>query len=105
MDIFIQHDFDVETLRMLNECRLHLHATTVADITEADGSVITQDAWEGKRTQRYSHNWPKTTPLSADEWQTWREALRQTILFPHRQDNHLQKSLGRWATAQDDEWL
>jgi len=68
IDMFIQHDFDVETLRMLNECRIHLHATTVANITEADGSVITQDAWEGKRTQRYSHNWPKTTPLSADEW-------------------------------------
>jgi len=44
-------------------------------------------------------------PLSTDEWQTWRMALRQTILFPHRQDLHLQRSLGRWATAQDDEWL
>jgi len=51
MDMFIQHDFDVETLHMLNECRPHLHATTAADVTEADGSAITQDAWEGKRTQ------------------------------------------------------
>jgi len=56
MDIFVQHDFDVETLRILNECRLCLHATMVADITEADGGVITQEAWEGKRTQWYSHN-------------------------------------------------
>ena len=95
----------METLRILNECRLFLHATAVADITEADGSVITQDAWEGKRTQRFSHNWPKTTPLSADEWQTWREALHQTILFPHQQDNHLQQPLGCWTKAQDDEWL
>jgi len=92
-------------LRILNECRLHLHATTVADISEADGTAITQAAWEGKLTQRYSQNWPRTTSLSADEWQTWREALRQTLLFPHRQDKHLQQPLGRWATASDDEWL
>jgi len=105
MDIFVQHDFDVETLRILNECRLCLHITTVADITEADGSAITQEAWEGKRTQRCSHNWPKTTSLSADEWQTWREALCRTILFQHQQDKQLQQALGCWATAQDDEWL
>jgi len=67
--------------------------------------VITQDAWEGKSTHRHSHNWPKTTSLSADKWQTCREALRQTILFPHRHDKQLQQPLGRWATAQGNKWL
>jgi len=105
MDTFVQHDFNVDTLRMLNECRLHPQATTAADISEADGAAITQEAWDGKRTQRCGHNWPGTTSLTADEWQTWREALCQTLLFPHRQDEHLQQPLGRWATARDDEWL
>jgi len=104
MDTFVQHDLDVETLRVLNECRLFLHATMIADIAEAGGSAITQDAWEGKRTHRCSHNWPKTTQLSAEEWQTWREALCQTLLFPHRPDKQLQQPLGGWATAQGDDW-
>ena len=61
MDLFVQHDFEPTRLRVLNECRLHLHATTVADVTEADGQAISQEAWTGKRTQRYNHNWPNTS--------------------------------------------
>jgi len=42
MDTFVQHDFDVATLHILDECRSHLHATMVADISEADGQAISQ---------------------------------------------------------------
>ena len=40
MDAFVNSDFPKETLFCLNECRLFLHATTLADLTTANGTAI-----------------------------------------------------------------
>jgi len=48
-------------LRHLNLCRLHLQASTVADLTDASATGMRDSAWNGMRDRSCSSNtidWP-----------------------------------------------
>ena len=49
MDAFVDTISDQTTLKQINECRLFLHATTLSDISTADGTSIDPCAWFGQR--------------------------------------------------------
>jgi hypothetical protein len=47
MDAFIDHGYSQKVLLALNECRLHLQATTLADICTTDGTLVDLECWHG----------------------------------------------------------
>jgi hypothetical protein len=48
IDAFVHQGYSNEELIDLNDCRLYLQATTLADLCTIDGQDISTDAWEGK---------------------------------------------------------
>jgi hypothetical protein len=51
MSLFIKAGYKGERLRMLNECRLFLRVTMVADITSLDGKWIERWVWDRNSNQ------------------------------------------------------
>ncbi|CAJ1944015.1 unnamed protein product [Cylindrotheca closterium] len=54
VDLFIDSLVDQLTLKWLNWCRIFLHAVTLSDILNADGTAITLKAWKGLRADSRS---------------------------------------------------
>jgi hypothetical protein len=48
MSCFADAGFTGESLRLLNQCRPFLRATTVADLVQTDGKILCEDAWWGQ---------------------------------------------------------
>ena len=85
MDAFVDRGFSPTILLRLNECRLFLHATTLADITTADGTSLDANAWHGHQSfnQQYcSDTWINTTNPGLPYWQLWQLVLHQLFLVP-----------------------
>jgi hypothetical protein len=53
MDDFIDQGCSTKLFLALDECRLHLQATTLADICTADGTTVDSDCWQGKPGHRW----------------------------------------------------
>ncbi len=49
MSLFADAGFVGESLRVLNQCRCFIQATTVADLVQANGDQLCEDAWWGRR--------------------------------------------------------
>lgn len=92
-------------MRKVNRCQLFLQATTLADITSADGFRIRLDSYMGKlnrQTRDPLATRPKQTKLSQSDWTMWRKALFYT--FGATNTNHnLGTKLKRWYEQVD--WL
>ena len=48
MDAFVDQGYEGEDLCLLNDCRLHIRATRLSQITTADGWRIEPRAWKGQ---------------------------------------------------------
>lgn len=107
MDAFVDMNYDHDTLATLNECRLFLHATTLADICTADGKGVDTRAWLGQRiySRRYDDSrWIKTCDPGPKYWACWQQAVRHTFLFPHQQHLRVRVPLGLWYKHSDTQW-
>ena len=85
MDAFVDRFTNQALLMQLNACRLYLHATTLVDISSADGLSVDMGVWLGQRLHNHHHvelEWIKTRDPGPTAWQTWQDALRQIFLFP-----------------------
>lgn len=60
MDVFGAH-YTGEDLRRLNHCRMFLRVTCLSEISRADGSKISFDAWNGfpSESQWNAYEWPR----------------------------------------------
>ena len=98
MDIFINAEVDQHTLLWLNNCRMFLNVSTLADITTADGARIKRTAWNGIRDdsspKRFS--WPRTIRPSEQYWEIWRSCLQESVIKPHDNTRGLRQRLGKW---------
>ena len=65
--IFLDLGFEGDTLERLNWCRMFLHATCLSDLSNAAGTHLKKEAWEGRRgSHRPSVGWPRLKrPLRA----------------------------------------
>ena len=52
MEVF-NKKFEDEDLELINQCRLYLEATTIADLTSLDGTKILEEVWSVKRTESF----------------------------------------------------
>ena len=69
----------------INRVKIYLQATTIADITNAEGTYITEFSFGGQNSRnaenprRSTHEWPRQPRPGPKSWKAWREAL-QAIL-------------------------
>jgi len=83
---------------------MFLHAVSLADITNADGSQILEDSWLGRHpTGRCNFNWPKSPPSNSLHWTEWQSALSMT--FGADRFRRINSTLGTWINPKDlDLW-
>ena len=104
MEAFISSDYSGRDLKRLNECRMYLQVTTLADIVDAGGLLISLLSWEGRRDHRtgFYYEWPRSPPsLSRDHWELWRQALQKSFGLRSRT---LTTPLGKWTRAPPSLW-
>jgi hypothetical protein len=74
------HQISPSDLRAFNHCRLFLQVTYLSEITTADGTSLTHDAWIGNRTQISPLLWPVQPKPGPKSFQMWRRLLATTFL-------------------------
>jgi hypothetical protein len=83
---------------------MFLQVTTLSDIVEAGGSLISKLAWDGHRdkgTGSY-YEWPRSpSSLSRAHWTLWRRALEKCFTSRART---LSTPLGSWTRAPPLKW-
>jgi len=105
MDSFVLQGYEGDELVILNDCRLYLNATTLADICTADGKTIDPMVWARQTPLKVrSKAWPRTYKPSQVKWEVWRFALRQTFLQPDSNRQRLRTPLGAWEHHADPLW-
>ncbi|CAJ1968246.1 unnamed protein product [Cylindrotheca closterium] len=95
VDLFINSLVDQLTLKWLNWCRIFLHAVTLSDIVNAEGTAITLKAWKGLRADSCSdwYQWPRTARPSNQWWTAWQQWI-STHLTGHSNRRRLSSPLG-----------
>ena len=106
MDAFIAQGYEGDDLMALQDCRLHLKAVRLSDITTADGWRIEPRAWAGKASwQCTAPPWIGTYRPTADKVSLWQEALRATFMVPDQTSMRLNEDLGPWLQEDDPHWI
>jgi hypothetical protein len=104
---FIKFGFQGQDLRMLNECRMFLTVTTLAEIATADGVRIEDWAWTGTKKEHSlnQYQWPRRqTRLSPSHWSIWRTALNRSFLLTANRERQLRKPLGAIYACLQHQW-
>jgi hypothetical protein len=88
-------------LKSFNRCRLHAGVIFLSEITTADGTTITRDAWAGTHSRFSPLLWPFQPSPGPQSWRVWRRLLARAFLedvpkraTPKTKDLYLLKPLG-----------
>jgi hypothetical protein len=82
-----------------------LQATTIADITNAEGSKISNYEFGGRHSRtsenprKSTHEWPRQPRPKPKSWKAWREAIQFT-LSSNGKNQTLRQPLGEWTIEQ-----
>ena len=97
-------------MQCINRCRIFLQATTISDITNAEGDRINDYAWNNNpnimNPRRSKHAWPIQPRPGKKSWRAWKAALQQ-YLSANGKGQKLRQPLGQWLiqqTASRQEW-
>ena len=90
-------------LSHINRCRIHLQATTQADITTGDGLQFNPLAYSCTYDSTIPHPyiWPKQPRPGSHARRLWKKALK--LAYP-RLENTLIRPLGRWLDEERSKW-
>jgi hypothetical protein len=96
-----------ETTR-INGVRIYLQATTIADIANTEGTLITNYSFGAGRHSRTTENprqsthaWPQQEPRPGQKsWKAWREAIQLTLSRDGKTQT-LRQPLGEWIIKQE----
>jgi hypothetical protein len=99
-------DFSTNELAHINRCRMYLQVTTLADITNGNGTMIRQGVQKGQMT---SHNqpyykWPRQTRPGMASWRLWRKALKKCFMREIRLHLKPDMHLGSWTDGEQEGW-
>jgi hypothetical protein len=96
-------NFSNHQLRLINECRIWLQITTLAEITDIDGTNILIDAFRGTAEppitptlwmiSQSTLGWPATQRPDQVAWKLWQRAIRH---FTCGNSTKLHHPLGKW---------
>jgi hypothetical protein len=96
----------------LNKCRLYLQAITLADITNAEGTAISNNAWLGTKSTSIQ-GWPNQSNTQMRDWTLWRESRHRifgtnastgTLTAKPSRFQKIKQPLGDWITNTPQEW-
>ena len=107
MEEFITFGFQGKDLQMLNDCRMFLQVTTLAEIMTADGARIADWAWTGmKKDHAFNqYQWPRApTKLSRPHWTQWKSGLNRCFLLTANRERQLRQPLGPLFAALQPRW-
>ena len=100
METFINHEFTAKELWTLNETRLFLQVTTLADICDIQGEEIMSKFFDCKeKCQLRNCAWPRTTQPTKKEQKLWQRALIKCFLEYSPEGNRpkrIKSPLGKW---------
>ena len=88
----------------INRCRIFLQATTLSDITNADGTRITDYAWTPLQNnaitnpRRSKHDWPRQPRPGPKAWKAWKGAVQRHLSKKGKGQN-LKRPLGPWLVS------
>jgi hypothetical protein len=89
----------------INRVRIYLQATTIADITNAEGSKICNYAFGGRHSRtsksprKSTHEWPRQPRPGPKSWKAWKEAIQLTLSIDGKTQT-LRRPLGDWILHQ-----
>ena len=105
-DAFVEFEYSTEDQLTLQDCRMHLGVTSLAQISTACGSRITVEAWKGQKlTTVHKTTGIQTYKPVAKHWNLWRSALTEAFLHPNLDRLPLRQQLGVWHTGPDQQWI
>jgi hypothetical protein len=94
---------NITKLQAINNCRIFLQITTIAEITNIDGTHILADAINGSVNEDgqlniHEHSkslihWPTMKRPPEKAWRIWKKIIKTLM---HNNTNHLKKPMGRW---------
>jgi hypothetical protein len=99
MDIVMRNITSTSDIVKINRCRILLKATTIADITDPSGRVITDDAFNCSREAQIDSTslWPIQPHVGKDHIKAWQRFIRTICKVNSRS---LETPLGDWASKQ-----
>ena len=107
MPTFIKHGYKEEDLRLLNECRMKLHAVTLADLCTVTGDRLSLPAFQGHSVDQSMRQvkWPRDPPtLSTQHWELWQSALDKCFCQLGSKEKLLHRPLGDWLIKELPDW-
>ena len=104
MKIFVNHALTKPTLLAAQRCMQYLQVSTVSDITNGDGSRVSDNALAGNYDSQRPHyyQWPYQQKPPTADWTIWRRILRQCL---HDEKLSLNHRIGHWTDQSECNWL
>jgi hypothetical protein len=87
-------DITPTELKHAQRCRLYLGISTIADITESNGTHLCDWAMQGNQVRSSVHIYPRQDCPSPWVWNTWNNLLCHG--YCHQSARRLDQPLGRW---------
>ena len=105
METITKHNISQRELLTFNECRLFLQVETLADMTNGEGTRISECYYKGRRDpHRKSHiEWPDIRRPNVTKWIIWQKWLDE--IWCKEQSLHtLHNPLGPWRHQPTQTW-
>lgn len=103
MDTVIQTKrYKPHQIRKINYCRLYLNVTTISEIANAKGDMITKEMMEGNRDSNQD-KWQRVHQQKPDNtsWNLWKQVCKE-ISNKVNGKWYLKKSLGKWLISREE---
>ena len=93
MDTWDEESLPIQTLQILNYCRMYLKVTRISDIATNDGNYIQTAFIQGTQINTIPHHdWPRQQKPSKKAWKLWNFHLRKSFYSGSK----LSHPLGIW---------
>ena len=94
MDYVCNHESSSITTQRINRCRLFLRADTLADLTNAQGTHLLEEAWNCTIRLASFSDWPVQPHVGPTHRKAWQTFL--TMFCHPRRPYKLRRPLGKW---------
>ena len=93
MEAYAKFTKDINTLKILNNCRIHLKIITLSDITSADGKKLIKTQLNGYQSSSFTSKlvWPKQKRPEKKSWEIFKKVNQ--YIFCHPTSYSLKKPL------------
>jgi len=107
MEAFQKAGVSIQTLRILNKCRMYLNVITVSDITDGYGESILNDSLVGyviRDVESSKYSWKKVNKPTVREWEIWKQFLF-SVFTVGSNSTTLRTTLGPWLQPNRDAYM